>query len=208
MLDLQTALKGAAISGGLIMAIGAQNTFVLKQGLLRQHVLWVCLTCALCDAVMITIGVMGLGAILSKSPLLSTALTAGGIAFLLGYALRSFYSAFRSNSAIDANAAQKAPPALAATIAATLAISLLNPHVYLDTVVIIGGIAATLSPTHKLSFLAGAIASSFLWFFSLGYGARLLQPLFRQPKAWRMLEFFVGCLMLWIAWGLVRHLMQ
>ena len=207
MLEIPLILKGAMISGSLIMAIGAQNAYVLKQGLLRQHVFWVCLVCFVCDAMLIAIGVLGLGALISQSAVLSNVLAVAGVLFLLGYGLRSFYSAFRSTHALQAEASTtSAPASLRSTILTTLALTLLNPHVYLDTMVIIGGIAGTLPALGKWSFLLGATLSSLCWFFGLGYGARLLRPIFQKPISWRVLEFFIGCLMLSIAWGLLRYL--
>ena len=209
MFDSSLFIKGATVGVSLIMAIGAQNAFVLKQGLLRQHIGWVCLICFLCDLVLISIGVFGLGSLISQSPMLSIGLAGAGAVFLFTYAARSFYQAFKSNSTMDVStisgAGSSTIPART-IIATTLAITLLNPHVYLDTVVIIGGIAGTLPAHGKVSFLLGTCIASGIWFYSLGYGARYLRPLFKNPKSWRILEFFVGCLMVWIAWGLVRFI--
>ncbi len=201
-------LKGALIGGGLIIAIGAQNAFVLKQGLLRQHVLWVCLLCFLCDLILMTIGVLGLGTLINASRWLTLALALLGALFLLWYGYRSFRSAFTSTTHLGDTDAQAAQNSLKSVLLATLAVTLLNPHVYLDTVVIIGGVAGTLTAQQKLHFLAGAALSSLVWFMSLGFGARLLQPLFRNPKAWRVLEFLIGLVMVWIALELLGFAVQ
>ncbi|QIQ22030.1 LysE/ArgO family amino acid transporter [Zophobihabitans entericus] len=199
-------LRGAIISGSLIIAIGAQNLFVLKQGLMRNHIFWVSLICFLCDAILISIGVLGVGGIISQSTIATIVLACGGAIFLLWYGFNAFKSAYKGNSFIDLSdkdLRNKTP--LAKIILATLAITLLNPHVYLDTVVIIGGIAGTLSFEQKASFLIGAASASCIWFFGLGYGARLLTPMFRSKRMWQILDIFVGCVMFFIAYGLIRY---
>lgn len=209
LLDQSLIIKGATVGLSLIMAIGAQNAFVLKQGLLRQHIGWVCFICVLCDLILLSIGVLGFGRLVSQSPFLSILLTVAGSIFLLAYAFRSFYQAFKSTNALEVTTCateKKNQPSAHKMVATTLTITLLNPHVYLDTVVLIGGITATLPDSGKFSFLLGACFASAIWFCSLGFGARYLRPLFQKPCAWRILEFLVGCLMLWIASGLLRFL--
>lgn len=208
MMTLSLVLKGALVSGALIVAIGAQNAFVLKQGLLRRHVFWVALICFLCDFLLISMGVLGLGAVLGHSPLLSLLLSLGGGLFLLWYGVqslrRAFFAQAHSLSAADGAAAGS----LKKTVAATLAVTLLNPHVYVDTVMLIGGVAAPLAEAEKRWFLLGAVGASFCWFFGLAYGARLLKPLFADPRAWKVLETLIGLGMLWLAWGLLRDMRQ
>lgn len=200
---MESLFKGILVSGSLIIAIGAQNAYVLKNGLLKKNVFWVSLTCFLCDVLLMTIGVMGLGSIISSSLILTLVISSLGTIFLLWYAFHSFSSAFKSTNVLDENSVKIETESVKTAIFSTLAITLLNPHVYLDTVVVVGGIAGTMSPSSKIEFLAGALTASFMWFFGLGYGSRLLLPLFKSAKAWRILEFTIGCMMLWIAFGLL-----
>ena len=198
-------LKGIMVSGSLIVAIGGQNAFLLKQGLLKRHVFSVATICFLCDVVLLSCGVLGMGALIGGSPHLSALLTLLGALFLLAYGARSLRSALSGQSAMSADDDKTPAGSLKQTILATLAITLLNPHVYLDTVVIVGGIAGTLSPAAKALFLCGAVAASALWFFALGFGARLLLPLFRRPLTWRLLDAVIGVVMWAIAFSLLRY---
>ncbi|MGR6980729.1 LysE/ArgO family amino acid transporter [Testudinibacter sp. P27/CKL/0425] len=187
------------------MAIGAQNAFVLKQGLLKRHTFWIALTCFLCDFALICVGVLGLGSLISQSPSATLALAAIGALFLLVYGARAFRSAYRGNSGLNLDPQDDKPQSAVKAVLVTLGFTLLNPHVYLDTVVIIGGIASTLLFEQKIQFLIGAVFASGLWFFSLGYGARLLIPLFKRPITWRILDFVIGCVMWLIAFSLIRY---
>lgn len=181
---MEHLLQGFFVTAGLIIAIGAQNAFVLKQGLLKQNILAVILTCFFCDIVLISLGVLGLGSLISQSTMATVALAFVGGGFLLIYGLKAFLSAYRGNASLQLAKADKQPQTTLHAIIATLLITLLNPHVYLDTVVIIGGIAGTLAFDEKLFFLVGALLVSALWFFSLGYGARLLSRFFQRPVTW------------------------
>ena len=185
----------------LIAAIGAQNAFVLRQGLRGEHVLAICLACAVSDAVLILAGVSGFARLCEQLPWLEPAMRYAGAAFLFAYGLRSFAAAQRAGGAtlVPANAA---PATLQATLATCLALTWLNPHVYLDTVVLLGSVS-TRYHDHRIAFALGAITSSFLFFFSLGYGARLLRPLFANPKAWRILDAGIGVTMAALAAKLV-----
>lgn len=182
----------------LILAIGAQNAFVLKQGLMRKHVLAVCLFCAVSDALLIAIGVGGMSMIGEGAPWLIGAMRWGGVIFLTLYGLRSFRAAFSGGEVLNP---QGRSNGLGVTLATIAALTWLNPHVYLDTVVLLGAVAAQWPD--QLGFAIGAISGSFLFFFSLGYGARLLAPVFAKPKAWQWLEFSVGCVMWLIALKLI-----
>ena len=197
-------VQGFLVSGGLIVAIGAQNAYVLKQGLLKNHVFWVVLTCFLCDFILISIGVLGMGSLIAQSVMATIALALVGALFLTVYGFRALMSAFRGNSALSIDASPKATT-LVSTIGTTLALTLLNPHVYLDTVVIIGGVASTLSPDGRWLFLAGALLASASWFFGLGYGARLLIPLFKKPITWRILDALIALIMWLIAVNLAIY---
>lgn len=197
---ITAALTGFATGFSLILAIGAQNAFVLKQGLLRAHVFAVCLICALSDAILITVGVAGFGALAEAVPWLETAMRIGGAAFLFWYGLRSFLAARHPKSL---EAAEGAAPGLGAAVATCLALTWLNPHVYLDTVALLGAIAARFEDVARVAFAVGAVIASFTFFFSLGYGARLLRPIFARPKAWTVLDIGIGAVMWAIAISLL-----
>ncbi len=200
MIDI--LIKGFLVSGSLIVAIGAQNAFVLKQGLLKQHVFAVALVCWLCDFVLISLGVLGLGALLAKHTFWAALLAICGSLFLLWYGSLAARRAWLGQGQIELNHKPVAP-ALRTTLLTTLAFTLLNPHVYLDTVVIIGGIAAPLSAAAKTHFLIGALLASAMWFFGLAYGARLLLPWFQQARTWRILDGLIAVVMFVLAAGLL-----
>ena len=186
------AIAGLLLGGSLIIAIGAQNAFILRQGLLRQHVFVLCLICALSDAVLIGLGVAGLGAIISGSEILIGVVTLGGAAFLAVYA---FMALRRAISPSGLHAARTAPGSLKAAVLMCLAFTFLNPHVYLDTVLLVGGLSGRYEGTARLAFALGAMSASLLWFFGLGYGARVLEPLFARPSAWRVLDGLIALVM-------------
>lgn len=204
MSSIAVAASGFALGASLIMAIGAQNAFVLRQGLQRQHVFAVAAICAVIDATLISLGAGGFGAVVSSHPTITAVAAWGGVAFLAVYGGRSFLAALHPGS-LDSRAtpAEKRDTSLGAVVSATLAVSLLNPHVYLDTVVLLGSVAAQYPAGVRIFFALGAMSASFVWFFSLAYGARLLAPLFARPIAWRVLDVLVGCIMWWIAISLV-----
>ena len=197
---LTAALSGLFLGLSLIIAIGAQNAFVLRQGLRREHVFVVCLTCALSDALLISLGVFALGTVTDLIPGIEPALRYGGAAFLLAYGLRSARSAMTGSSALTSG--DGARQGLGATLATALAFTFLNPHVYLDTVLLIGSIASQY-PGREAAFGAGAATGSFLFFFSLGYGARLLAPVFARPNAWRVLDGVIAVVMIGLAVKLI-----
>ena len=199
---MQTAfLKGFATSAALIVAIGAQNAFVLRCGLRREHVLAVVLVCALSDALLITLGVAGLGALVQGSPRLLLLARYGGALFLVVYGALAAWRALHSESLI---ARDEAPMTLGAAIAACLAFTYLNPHCWLDTVVLLGAIASPLPPDQRIWFGAGATSASFVWFFSLGFGARLLRGVFARPVAWKVLDATIALVM----WSIAVSLLQ
>ncbi|WP_454798091.1 LysE/ArgO family amino acid transporter [Novosphingobium lindaniclasticum] len=195
-------LSGFALSAALIMAIGAQNLFVLRQGLRREHVGPVVLFCASADAVLIAAGVAGVGAFLTAVPGLATVLSLGGAAFLAWYGIK----AFQRMAAPDAMAvASGSGISLGRAIAATAGFTFLNPHVYLDTVLLMGTAGAAQSAAARPLFVAGAASASFIWFAGLGYGARLLVPLFSRPASWRILDAIVGATMLVLSASLLAR---
>ncbi|NKF51217.1 amino acid transporter [Shewanella sp. WXL01] len=197
---MTTFLAGFTLSLSLIFAIGSQNAFVLKQGLKRQHVFAVALVCAISDAILISLGVAGFGAIVNQFPQIEVFARYGGALFLSVYALLSFKSAFTSKHALVADDKSASSPMQA--ILMCLAFTWLNPHVYLDTMVLLGSISTQYQPDEFL-FGAGAVLASLVFFFSLAYGARFLAPLFKQPRSWQILEFLVGVMMSVIAVSLV-----
>jgi len=199
---LWAALTGFVTAFSLILAIGAQNAFVLRQGLRNAHVFWVCLTCAASDAILITIGVVGFGATVAAFPGLPTILLWGGATFLIFYGLTRFYSAWKSQDSITTEGEIRP---LWPTILTTLAFTWLNPHVYLDTFGLIGAISTNYPEISvKFAFTLGAVSSSFFFFFSLGYGARRLAPFMQHPKTWMWLDIGIGCVMLALAYMLIR----
>jgi L-lysine exporter family protein LysE/ArgO len=199
MLDIY--LKGFIVTISLIMAIGAQNAYVLKLGLLKQHVLMAVLMCISFDIILISAGVFGLGYFIQGNQFLINCIAVIGIVFLLTYSVLSFKSAFKNESMqIDGNV--KTNP-IKQVISLILVFTFLNPHTYLDTILLIGGIGANIENHLKIYFLLGAVTASAIWFFSLGFGARFLIPLFRKPITWKILDISIGILMLIIAYTLI-----
>ena len=198
-MDFPVVFAGMTMGLGLIVAIGAQNAFVLRQGLRDQHVFVVCLTCAVSDALLIVLGVTSFGKIAALLPWLDPAMRYGGAAFLICYGAKSLRAALRSTEALTACASTETSDPFR-TLLACLAITWLNPHVYLDTALL--GTISTQFPGAGASFAAGAIAGSFLFFFALGYGAAWLRPLFAKPSSWRVLEGTIAVVM----WAIAREL--
>ena len=191
---LTSALAGFAASAVLIVAIGAQNAFVLRQGLRREHVLAVIAVCALSDLVLILAGVGGLGALVSARPDAVTVVRWVGAAFLLAYAIMAARRAMRPARLTPA---ERAPATLGATLLTCLALTWLNPHVYLDTVLLLGTVAQ--HHPHRWLFGLGAAAASLVWFTALGAGAHRLAPLLARPAAWRVLDGLIAVVMLGVA---------
>ena len=197
---LLAAVSGLALGLGLIVAIGAQNAFVLRQGLRLEHVTAVVAVCAVSDLALIAAGVLGAGAALSRVPWLIPAVCFGGAAFLLSYGFLAARRALRPGALLpDAAGARTG---LAVTVATCLALTWLNPHVYLDTVVLLGSTSATFGE-RRWEFAAGAGVASLLWFAGLGYGARLLRPVFARPTAWRVLDAVIALVMVGLGVSLV-----
>ncbi|MFI6076912.1 LysE/ArgO family amino acid transporter [Actinoplanes sp. NPDC051343] len=193
-----SAIAGFAASAVLIIAIGAQNAFVLRQGLRREHVLPVVLTCALSDLILILAGIGGLGAVVNARPGAVTAIRWVGSIFLIAYAVLAARRALRPSAL---NPAERAPATLRATLLACLAFTYLNPHVYLDTVLLLGSIAQ--QHPHRWLFGLGAAAASLAWFTALGAGAHKLAPLLGRPAAWRLLDALIAVVMLGVAANLI-----
>jgi L-lysine exporter family protein LysE/ArgO len=193
-------LAGFATSLSLIVAIGAQNAFVLRQGLRREHVLPVVLTCALSDALLISGGIAGLGALLTSSPLALTIAKYGGAAFLLAYAVVAARRAIRPGAMSPAD---HAPAALRSVVLTCLGFTYLNPHVYLDTVILLGALANQRGTDGRWLYGAGAVAASFGWFFALGFLARRLGSIFARPRAWQFLDGTIALIMTTLAFWML-----
>ncbi|MGP2657246.1 LysE/ArgO family amino acid transporter [Malaciobacter sp. WC5094] len=199
MLDIY--LKGFIVTISLIVAIGAQNAYVLKLGLLRQYVWVAVLICVVADFLLISAGVLGLGFFIKGNQLLINCIAIIGIVFLSVYALLSFKAALK-NESMKIDDEVKTNP-LKKVITMLLVFTFLNPHTYLDTVLLIGGIGANVEDSMKLYFLLGAVSASAFWFTLLGFGARALIPLFKKPITWKILDILIGILMLIIAYSLI-----
>ncbi|QWT18781.1 LysE/ArgO family amino acid transporter [Bacillus sp. NP157] len=198
---ITTAFAGFAASAGLIMAIGAQNAFVLRQGLMRMHVGLVVAICAVSDLLLILLGVAGIGALVEHAPWMLQALRFAGIAFLGVYAVMAALRAWRGGGGLAPAGTDKGVWYKA--VLACLAFTFLNPHVYLDTMILLGSLSTGYPGDLRWVFAAGACSASIVWFLALGYGARLLTPVFRNPTAWRVMDGAVAlfmlalCVLLW-----------
>jgi L-lysine exporter family protein LysE/ArgO len=198
--------QGLFLGLGLIVAIGAQNAFVLRQGLRREHVGSVVAFCAVADALLITAGVFGMAQALGDRPMLARGLALGGAAFLAVYGWRALQRA-RQISALDVTASGQTL-SRGAALAQAAAFTLLNPHVYLDTVLLVGSIGAQQPAPFQAWFAAGASTASLLWFSALGFGARWLAPWFARPRAWQVLDALIGVTMWVLSALLVRHVVS
>jgi len=196
-------LQGLALTLGLIVAIGAQNAFVLRQGLRREHVGSVVLFCAMADVLLISAGVLGMAQALGERPSLARLLALAGAAFLLLYGWLALRRARHSNQ-LQASAVGRGL-SRGAALAQAAAFTLLNPHVYLDTVLLVGSIGAQQASALRGWFVAGASAASLFWFVMLGFGARWLAPWFARPRAWQVLDGLIGVTMLALSALLLRH---
>lgn len=194
-----TFITGFSIGFSLILAIGAQNAFVLKQGLIRQNVFLVCLICAASDAILITLGVSGFGEIITEYPIIERLARIAGALFLFTYGVLNLYSAQTSIRALEPT--KKIQTSKRKTVLTCLGFTWLNPHVYLDTVVMLGSISTQFENT--ATFALGAISASFVFFFSLGFGASKLTRYFEKPRTWRVLENLIGILMIFLGITLV-----
>ena len=202
-MNIAVFLEGFGIGAGLIMAIGAQNVFVLRQGILRQQVLLVAIVCSLIDAVLIAAGVLGLGNLINTEPLVLRIATGAGSVFLLWYGIRSFRAGLNPEvMPVETDQENRSGPITKtwkSVILTLLGFSLLNPHVYLDTVILLGGIGARHPLQERFAFIAGACSASVLWFFGLAFGASFLAALFQKKITWRILDFLIAGIMFLIA---------
>jgi L-lysine exporter family protein LysE/ArgO len=189
-------LSGLILGLQLILAIGAQNAFVLRQGLRREHVFAVCLTCGASDAALVAVGIVSFAAVQERFPSIAPAFLLAGSAFLIWYGANHIRSALAGSDVLVPGNGTRV--GLRSALLTCLALTWFNPHVYLDTVILLGSLSMQF-PDARFAFGSGAVAASFLFFFSLGYGARLLTPLFASPKAWQILDCLVGLTMWAIA---------
>ncbi|AVT32849.1 amino acid transporter [Plantactinospora sp. BC1] len=194
-------VTGFGVGLSLIVAIGAQNAYVLRQGVRAEHVLPIVLICAVSDAVLILAGITGIGAVVERAPVVLTVVRWAGAAFLIGYGLLAARRAFGTQSLQAGNGGNGVT--LRTAVLTVLAMTWLNPHVYLDTVLLLGSIANTHGPSGRWSFGAGAALASLVWFAALGYGARRLNRAFTRPAAWRILDALIATTMLTIGLGLL-----
>ncbi len=203
MLSQQVFLQGLGMGASLIMPIGAQNAHVIRTGVRGRHVLLTVATCVLVDTVLIALGMSGFGALVEASPMLLAACRWGGALFLCWYGLRCLMSSWRGAAAPaqEGATAARAPQALMTV----LAMSLLNPHVYLDTVVVLGAVGSSLAAGHRSSFALGAMLASLLWFSGLGLLARRFAFVLARPGVWRAIEAFTGLTMLALAALLLKE---
>ncbi|ADD67802.1 Lysine exporter protein (LYSE/YGGA) [Denitrovibrio acetiphilus DSM 12809] len=193
-------LTGMGTSAGLIIAIGAQNAYLLTQSVRRNHYVTIAVICAIFDVLFISVGVAGVGTFLNGSPLLMKIAAWGGASFLFFYGLMSFRSAFRKNTM---NLLEQTDDSLKKVIVTTLAVTVLNPHVYIDTIVLMGGISAQFESYNRLMFAIGACLSSVIWFYLLAVAGTKLQGIFRKPVTWKLLDGSVGTVMWLIGLSLI-----
>ena len=205
VLELTAALSGLGFGLALIVAIGAQNAFVLRQGLRREHVLVIVAICAIADAALIAVGVAGLGAIINRLEWLLLVIEVIGGLFLCTYGVMAAKRAIRPEVLTAETGG--APISLKVAVATMLALTFLNPHVYLDTVLLLGSVAGTYE-AQRWWFGAGAMFGSLLWFSLLGFGARLLAPMFTKPKAWRVLDAIIAVVMFALGTSLLISFVQ
>jgi L-lysine exporter family protein LysE/ArgO len=206
-LNVINFIYGILISGSMIMAIGAQNAHVIRYGISGKNVFFVAFTCFICDVILMCCGVFFIGSISNINKSLSIFICVLSILFLLFYSFRSFLGAWKNHDLSDFSFnAFELRETILKSVMATLAVTLLNPHVYLDTVVVVGGYASSLSYQEKLFFLSGSLLASFAWFFSLGYFSKYLGKFFKSHKAWMFFDLFVAIFMLVLAVNLTMYL--
>lgn len=196
-------IQGLIVCFGLIVSIGAQNAFLLKQGILKQHVFAVALICFLGDVFLMTVGVLGLGELISRLPVVSLLLAILGAVFLFTYGSQSFLNIFKADGALTQSSENIT--SLKRILMVTFAVTFLNPHVYIDTVAILGAIGGKLAFSEKIAFLFGALSCSFIWFFGIGYGAGFFAPYLAKRRTWQMLDFITGVIMFVIAASLIMY---
>jgi L-lysine exporter family protein LysE/ArgO len=197
---LPAILAGFALGGGLIVAIGAQNAFVIRQGVLNSHIFWICLFCAVSDAILIWAGVYGMGVIVQTLPWFIPVLTYGGAAFLIWYGIKALRRVLKPETL---NEEGKTTTSLFMALASCAAFTWLNPHVYLDTLVLVGTIANSRPQGDQAPFALGASLASLIWFFGIGYGAKTLRKPLSKPLVWRGIDLLIAAIMFYLAYKLL-----
>lgn len=195
---LSSYIEGFVMGAGLIIAIGAQNAFVLKQGIRREHRSVIAWICSISDALLITLGIAGMGFLFNSNPLLTKIISFAGSAYLAWLGFKCFLSAARGES-LEVESSGNNGLSLKKAVITALALTYLNPHVYLDTVVMLGGFGASRPAGLRPFFGLGAASASFIWFFSLAYSGSILAPFFKDKSAWRILDTGIGFVMFYIA---------
>lgn len=187
----------------IIAAIGAQSSFVIKQGLKQNHIFIICTMCGLFDLIFMSLGIFGVGEFISKSKILLITIAVCGVIFLLYYAFINFKAVFKNTSL---NVEESSKLSLKESMIQVTLITIFNPHLYLDAFIILGSISSSLSSSDKIYFTIGAVSSSFFWFYLIGYGARALLPIFKNPISWKILDFIIGCIMLIIVVMMIKFI--
>ena len=204
-------LEGIALGASLIIAIGPQNAFVIQQGILRQHVFLAAFVCTLVDVVLIIVGAAGFGTLIAIIPSLKTYFLWGGILFLMGYGTLSLISSFkhpRDEDSLGKNESGYSTKNRKSIIITAAGFSLLNPHVYLDTVILLGGLAAQYEIPERIYFAFGAIMASVVWFYGIGYGATLVAPWFESSRGKRILDLVIAMIMFVLAFVLMLNMLD
>lgn len=204
---MELASKGFLIAFSLFAAIGAQNVFVLKNGIMKNHIFYICLTCILCDIILVSIGIFGIASFIAKNKIITILFGVIGGIFVLVYGLLALKSAFKADSSLILKNNGKRDT-LQKTIIQTLFITLINPHVYLDTIVILGAISLPLDFYGKIFFACGVICASISWFFCLGFASYKASILFKNPKTWVFLDLFTAIVMFVVAYGLISFTIE
>lgn len=204
---MELASKGFLIAFSLFAAIGAQNVFVLKNGIMKNHIFYICLTCILCDIILVSIGIFGIASFIAKNKIITILFGVIGGIFVLVYGLLALKSAFKADSSLILKNNGKMDT-LQKTIIQTLFITLINPHVYLDTIVILGAISLPLDFYGKIFFACGVICASISWFFCLGFASYKASILFKNPKTWVFLDLFTAIVMFVVAYGLISFTIE
>lgn len=206
-MNITVVSQGFGVGLSLIVAIGAQNSYVLKKGILKNHVFTTALVCTLIDIILISVGTLGLGSIIGENKTFMLLSTLFGVLFLSYYGITSIVKAIKGSESFVVEENKK-NDSLKKTILTLLALSLLNPHVYLDTVILIGSIGSKFPVNERLDFLIGTYLASFIWFFGLAYGARILIPIFKKEITWKVLDILIGITMLLISGKLIHFALE
>ena len=206
-MDIAVAGQGFGLGLSLIAAIGAQNSYVLKKGILKNNVFAVAVTCTLIDAVLICLGTLGLGRIIEGNKVFMLSATAFGVLFLSYYGISSIVRAIKKSEVMELEE-NRENESVKKTLLTLVALSLLNPHLYLDTVILIGSVGSKFPIHQRSDFVIGSCLASFVWFFGLAYGARILIPIFKKEVTWKILDIIIGLTMLSISLGLIQFAMK